>query len=284
MLKVLAVALIVQLVAGNGWDYDPLSDHGPNNWYHSYEVCGGQRQSPINIVTHDVHKDDHLGAIQFVNYDQVAASPFSLINNGHSVQLTLPTSSVRPSIKGAGLSDEYTLEQIHFHWSQSDSFGSEHLVDGQTHEMEMHLVHYNSAKYASVADSLNDPQGVAVIGVFVSVKHLNDGVRDLSVDLGRLSHSLPNVDEEGTETIVPAFAINGLLPATKDYYRYMGSLTTPGCAESVVWTVLKEPIHITPHQLDLFRTIHTDGGAVLDLNYRPPQPLNGRKVYENAAK
>jgi len=285
MLKVLAAALLVQLVTANGdWNYDALSDHGPSHWYHSYEVCGGPNQSPINIVTSQVHKENELGPIEFVNYNQVLGGPLALTNNGHSVQLTLPTSVVRPSIKGGGLSDEYTLEQIHFHWSQSDAMGSEHLVDGVAHEMEMHLVHYDSNKYASVSDSLNDPQGVAVIGVFVSVKHIGDGVRDISVDLGRLTHSLAMVEYEGNETTVAAFAINGLLPVSRDYYRYMGSLTTPACAESVVWTVLKQPIHITAHQLDLFRAVHSATGAILDLNYRPPQPLNDRKVRENGPK
>jgi len=284
MLKVLAAALLVQLVAANGdWNYDSLSEHGPSNWYHSYDVCGGQRQSPINIVTKDVHKDEKLGSIEFINYNQVIGSPLTLVNNGHSVQLTLPTSSVRPSIKRGGLNNEYTLEQIHFHWSQSDSLGSEHLIDGKAHSMEMHLVHFDSTKYASVSDSLNDPQGVAVLGVFVDLKHLGDGVHDISVDLGRLTHSLAQVTEEGAETIIAPFAIDGLLPVSRNFYRYMGSLTTPGCAESVVWTVLKEPIHITPHQMDLFRAVHSATGAILDLNYRPTQPLYDRKVEENAA-
>ena len=34
-----------------------------------------------------------------------------------------------------------------------------------------------------------------------------------------------------------------------DYYRYFGSLTTPGCNEVVQWTVFKQPIPISANQV-----------------------------------
>lgn len=35
----------------------------------------------------------------------------------------------------------------------------------------------------------------------------------------------------------------------RHYYRYLGSLTTPGCEEKVVWTVFVEPIQLHTDQV-----------------------------------
>ncbi len=36
-----------------------------------------------------------------------------------------------------------------------------------------------------------------------------------------------------------------------NYYRYEGSLTTPGCTEAVVWTVFEHPIPLDREQVRL---------------------------------
>lgn len=47
------------------------------------------------------------------------------------------------------------------------------------------------------------------------------------------------------------FNMNKLFPKnTSEYWTYPGSLTTPPCSESVQWVVFKEPIEISPEQLD----------------------------------
>jgi carbonic anhydrase len=43
-----------------------------------------------------------------------------------------------------------------------------------------------------------------------------------------------------------------LLPEnTDDFYRYNGSLTTPPCFQSVMWTVFAQVSHISSHQVSL---------------------------------
>lgn len=49
---------------------------------------------------------------------------------------------------------------------------------------------------------------------------------------------------------IPAFEIRSLLP--KDlgrFYRYNGSLTTPPCYQSVIWTVFHERVQISKEQV-----------------------------------
>ena len=42
-----------------------------------------------------------------------------------------------------------------------------------------------------------------------------------------------------------------LPPVTSEYYRYVGSLTTPPCAETVTWTVFKNQQKISKTQVGL---------------------------------
>ena len=40
-----------------------------------------------------------------------------------------------------------------------------------------------------------------------------------------------------------------LLPDSETYYRYPGSLTTPPCYESVVWTIFRQSVIISKRQV-----------------------------------
>lgn len=50
--------------------------------------------------------------------------------------------------------------------------------------------------------------------------------------------------------------LSDLLPDnTKDFYRYHGSLTTPTCEETVIWTVFTTPIAVSETQVEYFLKI-----------------------------
>jgi carbonic anhydrase len=65
-----------------------------------------------------------------------------------------------------------------------------------------------------------------------------------------------------------------LLPKTNDYFRYMGSLTTPPCSEGLVWTVFRAPIQASVEQIRQFATL-------FPRNARPVQAINRRFLLES---
>ena len=54
-----------------------------------------------------------------------------------------------------------------------------------------------------------------------------------------------NINTFSLLDLIPDNVVNGAY----DYYRYSGSLTTPGCYESVIWTVFEDTIKITQAQV-----------------------------------
>lgn len=51
---------------------------------------------------------------------------------------------------------------------------------------------------------------------------------------------------------IPGFSIEELLPERPaEYYRYRGSLTTPPCNPTVLWTVFRNPVHISQGQVSV---------------------------------
>ena len=70
--------------------------------------------------------------------------------------------------------------------------------------------------------------------------------------------------------------LDKLLPKKREYYRTLGSLTTPPCTEGVHWIIFEQPLTISNTQLsELKALLHHHA------NNRPIQPQNGRLVIED---
>jgi carbonic anhydrase len=196
-------------------------------------------------------------------------------NNGHAVQLTLK-STEKLKVTGGDLPGPYLLAQFHFHWGSATAGGSEHLTGGNHHFAEIHLVHtkegYDKEAYMSKGD------GLGVLGFFVDVgENTQEGPLDVLIQQKIAKHLL----EPKSAHNITNFALDTILPASlTDYYRYLGSLTTPTCNEVVVWTVFKHPILITQKTRDAMVSFaeYDDTDAPLVQNFRAAQPLNGRTI------
>ncbi|XP_036448508.1 carbonic anhydrase 2-like [Colossoma macropomum] len=253
----------------HGWGY--AADNGPDTWVETYQLAAKTRQSPIDIVSGEAEHDPRLAHLA-PRYDP--STSLDILNNGHSVQVTFADDTDSSSLTGGPISGTYRLKQFHFHWGSSDDKGSEHTIDGKTYSAELHLVHWNTA-YSSFGDAVNESDGLAVIGVFLEIG-------DENPQLQKVLDALDGIKTKNTQTSFADFDPTTLLPSSLDYWTYDGSLTTPPPLECVTWIVCKQSISVSSAQMKKFRGLlfsaEGEPECCMVDNYRPPQPLKGRKV------
>jgi len=65
------------------------------------------------------------------------------------------------------------------------------------------------------------------------------------------------------------------------YYRYDGSLTTPPCYESVIWSVVPEPLKLSLDQLAAFQALRDGKDKLMENTYRSVQLMGTRKLFRS---
>ncbi|XP_069547695.1 uncharacterized protein [Brachyistius frenatus] len=267
----LSLGSLAKCAAANEWCYFGCS-YSPTQWKDiSGSFCGEKRQSPIDIVTSHVVSDPHLCNFSFVNFSSQHVIK-SITNNGHTVKLKLEENQVE--VSGGGLNGTYSSLQFHFHWGDTAYHpGSEHTIDKYRYPMEMHIVSVRKGLTVQEATTLSD--GIAALGFFINGKEDGNMTEPWRILTSYLSNVTDN--EVKINHTISIDDLIGNVDLTK-FYRYMGSLTTPYCNETVVWTVFQEPITIHKDLIELF-PIKTD---LINI-YRPTQELNERQVYASPA-
>ncbi|CAL8247266.1 unnamed protein product [Lota lota] len=272
--------IVVPAAEETYWTYTGLV--GQSQWSAYFPECGGSSQSPIDVVTSQTKHDPTLTALTPLGYSQHGNQPFTLYNNGHTVVIDLPYwMGLR------GLPWLFTAAQMHLHWGSGGPGhgGSEHTVNGQSTDAELHLVHYNSELYPNISTAMTQENGLAVLGILIETGPENNQAFD------NILNYLERVRHADQKVFIPAFDIEGLLPGNLlRYYRYKGSLTTPPCYQTVLWTLFQERIHISQAQLVKLETsLYSSREEELDRmllqdNYRSTQPPNNRVVLTSFSK
>lgn len=250
---------------------------GPQTWADRYLQLSapGHRQSPIDIRTDEVQIDPKL-ARKPLRW-KYPKETVELVNTGYCWKAHVHGEG--SVLEGGPLNHQYELEQYHCHWGENNNVGAEHLVNGQSYAAEIHFVNWNK-RYGSFNEALKHGDGLAVLGVFLKVGKENP-------ELNKLCKLTPGIKyKDQASSFKDVLDPSKLLPARGAYYTYLGSLTTPPCNECVIWIVFRDPIEVSPQQLEAFRQmsslekdccISRHDGQILN-NYRPPLPKEDRVV------
>lgn len=136
------------------------------------------------------------------------------------MQLTVNVENM-PSVKGGPLDGVYHFAQLHFHWGDNDTYGSEDLIEGRSYPMELHAVFYKD-DYSSVKNALSHADGLTVLAFFFEISEEDNP------HYGEFIELLGQIVEPRTSAIFQKLPSFGELFATDytHYYTYNGSLTT----------------------------------------------------------
>lgn len=220
------------------WGYS--GPGAPENWAKlpGNALCGnGKRQSPIDI----------RGGIR-VDLEKIAfdyrPTLFRITDTGHTVQV-----DVGEGNNIGVLGRQWQLTHIQFRRP------AEERVNGKTYEMSAQFVHRDYANNLAIVSVLMERGAEHPV--------LQKLWNHMPLDTG-LSVEPPNVVVD----------LAKLLPERRDYYTYMGSLTTPPCTENVLWMVFREPVMVSPEQIGIFVRLYPH-------NARPVQPTHDRLIKES---
>ncbi|SPN99989.1 related to carbonic anhydrase [Cephalotrichum gorgonifer] len=256
---------------------------GPVNWVGldpvANAICGvGTRQSPIDLDSNalDVLEGSSV-ALEIPDMLDGAA----LENLGTTVEVVAQGGTL-----SLGDGQEFRLAQFHFH------LPSEHLDNGTSRAMEMHMVFEGEDGQVAVMAAFIDvegagdgevvgapvPEGVVIEEEEGEEDDEDDDESDSALDkrfgvsrrqaagsvLEAVFSVVQDVSQPGSSTTTPPLVMSDLVNT------YSGSLTTPPCTEGVTWLVSSQVLPITQRSFASVR-------GVLGFNSRFPQTELGQE-------
>jgi carbonic anhydrase len=213
------------------------------NW-DKWPVCRtGNKQSPVNL------QRPFFGA--FLKLKQNYKDQLWPVQENDGRVLKVHFKQGDGSTLGIG-DKEFTPVEAVFHSP------SEHKLDGKSFDMEMQVIH---------KDTAGNMAGLSVL-MQVSNKIPKDNFYIKNV----FGHFFENLPKLGNKRRVESLNLKWILndKMTKHYVTYHGSLTQPPCTEGMEWFVLGRPWLIEKKWLDSFKKV------IVTPNIRPEQPRSER--------
>nr|ARG42317.1 carbonic anhydrase 3 [Sinohyriopsis cumingii] len=269
------------------WTYDRTNKtHGSFCWDMFAPTCDGERQSPINIETKKV---------TFMFFDPKYQRNTNTLTGHIKMAERAPKFMIdkkKSSFILSGIpfhSDKrFRLMQFHMHFHEVNVKGSEHRVDCEGHDGELHFVHEEISSMNDARTSNNNAgtrnANKVVLAIFVTIDEKENKTYP---GLGPFFDNLKNAVICGTDKVSgesETFTVGPLefLTTPGNLYSYEGSLTTPTCNETVTWLVRHTPVTVSrAHFEELLKLKWENTKISVHGNVRPPFPMNDRKVYTN---
>ena len=208
----------------------------------------------INIDENEVVEDNSKFSFESINYETIESTSVTYQNEFSISTPTLDNGNITVKINGTTFT--YKLLNIHFHLK------SEHTINGENYDMEMHIVHENTNK----EDKNNLYMVIAYIFEIDDYDEENSFINSIGFNTGE------EVKNVNVKDIVK----------NEDVYYYKGFVTSSHCAEEVNWVVIDDIKSMSQKQFDkfeeYFKKLNSNYG---DGNNRKTFDLNGRKVYKS---
>lgn len=241
----------------------------------------GKRQSPLsfsNVNPLDIITDSQLRRLKFSADCSFHANStkMTITNDANVIKVVFdPEGTVPGDLSSCTVQDPleklvYHLKSLHFHANSEHKFSNVQL-DGELH-----------IDFESKGDTKTHPLQILTIAVLLKASTTINSTSVRALRHILVEGSLPLPGSRTTCFLTEDMPIASMLPSRESYLSYDGSSTFPPCTENVRWVVMTSPIYISQLALGKLRNamdetlpndFHRFGNA------RPPQPLNGRRVF-----